>query len=1280
MRFESMRSLSGLLRSTELALTILLTSTHISTVSAASASTLTFPPAPSSNLDISQLGQVAILGDFTAASLFTHETQTELEPSINGSLSLLSRYPSGSFAPLAGSDGYIQTMCSLSQNGTFVGVLLGGNFTSLGGVNSPGIALYRTDTQTVQAISGLNGKVNALYCDPTGTAYVGGQFNAGNATNAAAWTNSTGLKGLPFAGFNGPVNAIVKESNGKILFAGGFDGLGNSTLPELENSQEIPLPIATISASSSSTLAGLGDPKNILCKAEDQDGPGNAYLVADGAKSQYWQAIMPFGFNPTLLRLRNTAYQGRGTKTFNVLAIPINGLMNMSYVDDSGNTEYCYGPQKPCPLPQGNATYQDFQFVNSVGMDALQIIMTDCYGDGCGLAGIELYENDIYTFAVNEFNEPQCPGVTFPSKASATGDWGVVTGNAMSSPSFQQARLKGAPVDGNTTVMTFNPDIKQAGNYSITMYTPGCTADASCGTRGRVTISGGLVAGATNGTTFSTEIFQTNDFDKYDEVFLGHIDASTAGFLPTITLQASPGQNGPLTVVAQRVRFELITTSGGLNGIFEYDPNQATVDLNFKKSSADAVGNALDGSAKINAMVTGSDGNVYAGGTFTGGNVQNFLEIGNGTNATAYGGLNGAVQTLYSNGSFIYAGGLFTGTTQPGGPSGLSGVAQYDTTKNSWSPLGGGLAGTVNYIVGFTLSIAGSNTPALAISGTFNKLLAFNGGQPVTVKNFAVWVPSKNDWLDNIDQSIPTLSLQGLLTSGADLPDGNPSVYAGSISSFDVTANGAVEITGKGNTGLQPFPIKNLKTAAADAVQKRAVAPGAGVTTGTFYDSGSSNYTVLAGHFSALDSGSNDISNLAIIDGSQKVSGIQPSGTTNAWKVSSVAVANNLLFVGGVLSGSYNGLAAYDISNNKFAATQPAGLTAGDGATLTVNALSAQPSKGSSLVFVGGSFASAGQLPCEALCVYDASRSQWSAAVAAGATGFSGTVSQLSWVDSNNLLVGGDLSVNGTKAVAALYNVPGHFFTWSAPPTDAITADSLGGLSPGSSTGSVAFAASNTGGVIEKYDSAAKAWTPIPNDLLSNTTVINGLQILTLTKNHASNSFLAQSNSLMLLGHIVLANGTSATAALFNGQSVSPYLITANEASTGAGTANAFIAQNTGSFFMAGKHHLKIGFIVLIGLALALGVVFLLIALGLLLRLLRRRQMGYRAAPSGSEKHPEIVPSALGTGAGALVGNGSDGSGTALRGRDSPSDGNIARENLRRIHPGELFGSLPGRG
>ena len=349
-----------------------------------------FAPVPSSNLDLSQLGRVAFAGDFDAISLYTYEDQNENSFSTNGSQSLLSQMPNGEFATLASADASIVTMCPfVMKDGTLAGIVVGGNFTSLGGVAVQGVALFNSSSGEITELTGLSGHVAAVLCDQDfNTVFVGGDFTGGNSTNAVAWVGMTGWTNLPFAGFNGPVNSIAKAASGNIIFGGSFSGLGNTTTPTIKDSQVINLSSANISTSNTVSTAGFTDPMNIVCST-GQSGTGQTWLLEDNTPG-WWKAEMNFGYEPTKLRLWNTNQDGRGTKTFRFTAFPIDGIMNLTYTDPTTQQEVAC--QSQCTLSQ-NTTYQDFYFVNVIGMSGFQIDISDWYGPGGGLDGVELFQD-----------------------------------------------------------------------------------------------------------------------------------------------------------------------------------------------------------------------------------------------------------------------------------------------------------------------------------------------------------------------------------------------------------------------------------------------------------------------------------------------------------------------------------------------------------------------------------------------------------------------------------------------------------------------------------------------------------------------------------------------------------------------------------------------------------------------------------------------------------------------------------------------------------------------
>ena len=207
-------------------------------------------------------GKVLVGGDFTTMNDASQNRITRLNP--NGTADT-------SFNPGTGADGTVWSL-SLRSDGT---VLAAGDFTTVSGVSRSGIARLNSaggiDTAfdpgtgangsvlailplsdgsaliagaftTINGVAqdriarlnangslsgGVNGEVFALGLQPDGKVLVGGNFTAVNgvARSGIARLNSDGSLDLAFdpgAGANGPVLALARQPDGKILIGGGF--------------------------------------------------------------------------------------------------------------------------------------------------------------------------------------------------------------------------------------------------------------------------------------------------------------------------------------------------------------------------------------------------------------------------------------------------------------------------------------------------------------------------------------------------------------------------------------------------------------------------------------------------------------------------------------------------------------------------------------------------------------------------------------------------------------------------------------------------------------------------------------------------------------------------------------------------------------------------------------------------------------------------------------------------------------------------------------------------
>ncbi|KAF2088248.1 cellular morphogenesis protein [Saccharata proteae CBS 121410] len=1206
-----MRAFSSSLGSTAGTVATLLALAHPPSVAA-----INFTSVPSPHLDLAQLGRVALAGSFDALSIYQWEGQQQSTYSTNGSQSILARFPNGAFTSISNGDAHIEAMCPfVTQDGTMTGIVVGGNFTSLGGVEAQGIALFNPNTSEITPLPGLSGSVQSLYCDAdSGTVYVGGSFSGGNSTNALAWVD--GWTNLPFAGFNGAVSSIAKASDGNIIFGGSFTGLGNTTAPKDKDQQVVPIAGANITSVGTSSLSGFDDPSNIICKTGTDQGSGNTWLLEDGTAGS-WTATFGFGFEPTKLRLYNTDYNGRGTKTFRFTAMPINGIMNLTYIDSDGNNATC---DARCSLPQGNTTYQDFHFVNQVGMNAFRIDISDWYGDGGGLDGIELFQNDIYSYAINEFNQPKCDDVSIAANATATGPWSV-TPSHDSNSEYLTADLTGSDISSSAAQVVFKPYIEQAGNYSVLVYTPGCKQDDTCDNRGIVNITGTMTApgsSTSQSEPLSTELYQTNYYDKYDTVYNGYVDAADDSFRPSVTLTPASGQSGSLTVVAQRVRWVLqSSTSGGLNGLYEYNPNLATVSDDFSSSAVDVAGTSLDDDAVINQLIV--DGStIYVAGNFSASNYSNIFSISdNKTTSLAGSGLNQEVVAMYLNGTSLYVGGNFTNTQDNTGTD-LNGVAVYDTSKETWTPLGAGVDGVVTDIVPFKLNLT-DHVPeyVLGISGLFEQVMKTDTNASFAADGIAIWVPSRGNWLNNL-LDISAISLSGHMSAYTEVPGSDP-LFAGSVASQSLAASGAVGLdSAPQGIALDQLPIRILpstSSSTSNLVKRSALQSNmSGVVTGIVYDENNLNITVMGGHFTALASNGSEIRDLLLVNSSDSntVTGLTDELNSDA-TILSLDFEGTTLYAGGTFSGNasgdqMNGLLAYNLKTGRLANSQPQALSR-DSGEVNVNAIATRPK--SSDVYVGGDFDSAGSFGCPALCVLATDRGQWTNP----GNGLSGSISVMSWISDNTLAIGGNLTIDNNATTLATYSSKSKTYT-AIGGGDAVPGP-VTAFTMANSDGSqfwVAGTATNGSAFLMLSTSDGSSWQPASSGL-GDGTVIRNLQIFSTTQDHDSSDLMDKDEVLMILGEIRLPSFGNASAVVYNGTDYVPFILASNS-DNGQGSLSSVFVQNAQNVFKSGGNHLALGLVVLIALAISLALIMLIVVAGIVAERIRRKNQGYMPAPT----------------------------------------------------------------
>ncbi|KAL7274706.1 hypothetical protein RUND412_002378 [Rhizina undulata] len=1189
------------------------------TAAAGLANAINFTSISQPTLNLDTLGMVGLAGDFDGISLYEYVGQNENSRFSNGSQSLMTQLPNGLFTTLVTADASIQAMCVMESSGMLV---VGGNFTSLGNVQANGMALFNPTDGTVEAIDGLDGKVNALLCDAD-RVYVGGEFSASNSTNAITW-NGSDFVDLPFQGFDKAVDTITMSANNTIIFGGIFTSVTNSTTAtNVRFSQTVNLVSTNITAEETTSLAGFNDPTSITCLN------GSQWLVQDGQQGA-WTADFGFQFTPTKLRLVNANYEGRGTKIFRLRAFPIGGIMNLTYIDPSTNTRsYC---DANCPLANSTGD-QDFEFVNDVGMNSIRLDLLEFYGAGSGLGGIQLFQDDIYSFAVTDFNEPSCAVTnTTLSNSTITGSWTQMSGTETDSD-YLSINLTSSEL--STAAVVFEPSIPQAGEYRVLLYTPGCLQDDSCGMRGEINVT----ATYSNGSAPSVQLFQTNNYDKYDVIWNGQVDVAAGGFRPSITLAPAATQSfDPVNIVAQKVQFVLISANNGttvdgssstnstktgsmsLNGLFEYDTSDTEITLSdIENSVISSTGLELSTGAQVVSLAV-QNSLTYVAGNFSASDntFQNFFAINNqGPLALAEEGLNGAVYTMAVVDGTIYLGGQFT-ATKTGSTSGCDFVAAYDISGNSWSAMGGGVNGMVTNIVPMSLNLTSGTETVLSVTGDFDTINTdSNYSSEVNVEGFAIWIPSLKQWLERVPTK--SIAVSGALSASVNI-SGSEAFYAGSVSSHLLSAFGAVTVTSNTKLVMNALPLDNVDT--SSSVQKRAVADTnfEGVSAGVFYESGSQNYTVVGGHFE-VQGESSVVYNLAFINGASNdaVTGFDASSISSSSYVLALHVVDTLLFVGGSLEGNVSsnvvsGIVIWDMSTMDFAIQQPPGLE-GSAASVAVHSITDRPD--TSDVFVAGEFETAGSFSCSSLCIFDNSAKQW------GTPGgdISGVIRRSYWIDTTTLIVAGNMTINGTAdTYIALYNAQAAQFEPFAADTSAIpgpvtcfavdstTADSL----------FIAGAEANGTSYIMKFYNGA--FVDLGHEF-GETSTIRNIQVMKIDTNHAASNVLSDDLVLLVTGSLYMNNFGNASAAIYDGTTWTPFLLT-SKSDGSAGSISSVFSQREQSFATNGSKLAK-GFVILISLAIALGLVFLIVVLGVLASYISRRREGYIPAPtsmSGIEK------------------------------------------------------------
>ncbi|GMM38563.1 Rax2 protein [Saccharomycopsis crataegensis] len=934
-------------------------------------------------------------------------------------------------------------------------------------------------------------------------------------------------------------------------------------------------------------------------------------------------------------------------------------LTNVSFSNDGGVAASL----------QWTDSYQDFGFVNDLEVDYLNFHIIDYFGSQAGLNGIQMFSTQILTFGNDTLNEASCGTSSNSSYSSVNGTgWDIsVTGQYMTNSISDVSTAASENVG-----VTFYPNITYAGNYSIDYITPGCQSDNTCDTRGTVQVNL-LDSNGTSLRKFTSA--QTNQFEKIENLWDGHLNISDTGRPSIEVTVVDSGSSTSATIVVDKVAITVLglddlsnstnstttrTVSSNssisfnhsdykipLNGLFEYSlinftkfpSNYDSYNFSSEDFTNKFVGNSsinqfgattLPNNSIINSLEYLND-TIYVAGQFTTSNdgsnllglsvgtaadINNNLELSKVNNYND--GLNGEVKMIKQINNQLFVVGDFNDTVTKASVSSLSSTANSDnnaltkvavlSNNDDWFSLDSGIAnsGEVAFI----------NTVTIDATEFF----IFYDSNFETMN---VWDNLNKKWFSNDDFNTTGLYLN---ITGAH-QGSSAMLMSGHLAILGLMASSAVSLDEKDAFSTLPINFSGSGN----------------VINQLLYVNDS--FTVVGGNFTADSNESN-----LLLNNNGKLTGFDD---VIDWSNSSVTTLSKdgesrFLFIGLDGVATYNNdstsnVFIYDLVYGNFSI--PGAITkSGSSVGAEINTFYYD---GNYKVYVGGDFDTASALPCQSFCTFDMEAQRWendaSTSISSGVINYMNITSE-----SDQLLIAGEFVISGSSYFFTNYDFDDQSFkTLDQFATTSIKKrDDDSSSSSSSSSGSTAAIP----GEINRYilvDGAVTSgnrmlvmgdnfvsgynksnWVRLDTigDELNSNSTFSKFQLIDIVANKSvaqtkgyNTYFDSSEQALLVVGNIVFNSysNLSMTAAIFNGTAWIPYLYTTTSDDTlvNGSTINDFLVNNAVAVDLAEanavKHLMDRGWIVFIGLALAVGTMMLLVLLALVILFWKRKHDGY---------------------------------------------------------------------
>ncbi|KAI8447019.1 cortical protein marker for cell polarity-domain-containing protein [Phakopsora pachyrhizi] len=1023
------------------------------------------------------------------------------------------------------------------------------------------------------------------------------------------------------------------------------------------------------SASPPSSDPALSSPQRVLCASAGSSQGNSGWQMDEAFQSGLFTLNLGRSVEASGVRLGNFYAKGGGTAGFHVVSLPDNQILEFSFLNPVTNRlDRCQS--NCTLSRDLKIDYQDFVLSKPVSLSGIQLVITSKYGRAAGLNLLQVLSSGNTAYAVGGEAEdsdfsPVCKPAIGSNSIQSTGSWKIGSANS-GIPGIMQP-VKTATAQPGTTPesgpsLTWSLWVPQTGQYEIWYRSPGCSSMGDCLTRSDVAISVNPPSGlSSNSVTFNARNANNQATLIYNGTLLANDQVPV-----TLRLANTVSGSGPVTLVADEVSLRslqveqlLNMTSSGptVSGIYEYvlSSTGAFGDGSLGNESpassspitaVDRMGIGLRPDSVVTAVT--SDNRIV----FAASQISSSLSLVTATTVTPpKQGLNGIVRTLIALDGTLYAGGDFTSTAD-GAVTGLNGLVKwkYGTPNSAWERIG-------------SSPTSGVGLPVHAFQLMDSHLYIIGTSDSEGRRAIGAYDYKSSSWLSpNRGLYLGSLTAIGTLTNKPD-----KFYLAGNLAAIgDLEApSGALLSTPSGKSGLPNirglnFEI-NQKASQAEAVNqtvapriKRSLDPWrtslelrdlerggyrlkstknktpskrqvqlsglenlnaslpypstetqqGTILTGAFWKN---DFILLGGRFVTTDAVKNvgiyDLksSNLKALNGSRDLEG----------EVLAIAVVGDMAWIGGqfVSPSGRLGLDIYSLDIGTWASRTMAGLGPYPGTNVSVRAIK---SRNNGDVIVAGSFQQLGSLPCQSVCLWSSGSNQWTSL----GNGLRGVVNQVELLGSNleELVVVGRFQLNSTVGDVSIARwgfddqqkswvgigdqstIPGPVRSVAVGGKGDLEVDGVfigGDLESGRGSFLMSWDGSkwlSVRGLLSDSKISAVQFVPI-RDPSTSVNILNGVK---------------SDRMLMVSGLVGLENydGIRFGSVLYDGTNWYPYILSVD--STGKNGIISRAISMAGGFRSAVRRIHTVAQVILISMAISLGIIFLGVLIGILIRLRKR--------------------------------------------------------------------------